>query len=146
MSKVIRLTEQDLVRLVKRVINEQTEKEKGFVNDIKKRFIAKGYTVKNYGIGGSLLNMSKGKEYSVSIHKEKYPEELVLDLDKNFINPETKKYESQSISIHVVNYDESMNGGGPNYRYKVDYYNGGKFIKTENLTGFQFGELLDNYK
>jgi hypothetical protein len=146
MAKIVRLTEQDLVRLVNRVINEQTEKEKGFVNNIKKRFISKGYTVKNYG-GGSLLNMTKGKEYSVSIHKEEYPKKLVLDLSKHFINPETKKYEFQSINIDVVNYDESLNGGGPIYRYKVDYYgDGGKFIKTENLNGFQFGELLDNYK
>lgn len=149
MAKIVRLTEQDLVRLVNRVINEQTEKEKEFVDKIKKRFISKGYTVKNYGKdfnGIRVLNMSKGKEYNMRIIKNG-PNKLLLELSKNLINPKTKKYEFSAIKIHVDNYDESVHGGGPDYRYKVDYYgDGGKFIKSENLGGFQFGELLDNYK
>jgi hypothetical protein len=148
MAKIVRLTEQDLVRLVNRVINEQTEKEKEFVNSIKKRFISKGYKVRNYGnINGiqtiGLLNMTKGKEYSVNIMKDG-PNKLKLELSKHLINPKTKKYEFSSIEIHVVNYDESIHGGGPTYRYKVDYYgDGGKFIKSESLNGYQFGELID---
>ena len=92
MGKIVRLTEQDLVRLVNRVINEQTEKEKEFVNSIKKRFISKGYKVQNYGntSGIGLLNMTKGKEYDVSIIKDG-PNKLKLDLSKHLINPKTKK-------------------------------------------------------
>ena len=148
MAKIVRLTEQDLVRLVNKVINEQTEKEKEFVDKIKKRFISKGYTVKNYGKdfnGIRVLNMSKGKEYDMSIRKDG-PNKLLLELSKHLINPKTKKYEFSAIKINVDNYDESLNGGGPTYRYKADYYgDGGKFIKSESLGGYEFGQLLDNY-
>jgi hypothetical protein len=147
MGKIVRLTEQDLVRLVNRVINEQTEKEKEFVNSIKKRFISKGYKVQNYGntSGIGLLNMTKGKEYDVSIIKDG-PNKLKLELSKHLINPKTKKYEFSSIEIHVDNYGESIHGGGPTYRYKVDYYgDGGKFIKSESLNGYEFGVLIDNH-
>jgi hypothetical protein len=133
---------------VNRVISEQTEKEKEFVDKIKKRFTSKGYTVKNYGgdfNGIAVLNMTKGKEYDISITKNG-PNKLILKLSKYLINPKTKKYEFSTIKINVDNYDESLNGGGPTYRYKVDYYgDGGKFIKSENLDGVQFGQLLDNY-
>jgi hypothetical protein len=146
MAKIVRLTENDLVRLVKKVINEQTSKEKEFINKIRNRFLAKGYKESNYKSEIVLLAMTKGKGYDISIRKDG-PNKLVLELTKAIINPNTKKYEFRSINIQVDNYDESLQGGGPSYKYKVDYYgDGGKLIKSESLGGFEFGELLDNYK
>jgi hypothetical protein len=146
MGKIIRLTENDLVRLVKKVINEQTSKEKEFINKIRSRFLAKGYKESNYKMEYLLLAMEKGKGNNISIWNDG-PNKLLLELTKAIINPNTKKYEFSSIKIHVDNYDESLQGGGPSYKYKVDYYgDNGQLIKSDSLDGFQFGQLLDNYK
>jgi len=57
MSKVIKLTEQDLVRLAKRVIQEQSETLESFLQMVKKDFLKKGFKLikSNY----SLLSMYK---------------------------------------------------------------------------------------
>lgn len=131
MSKVIRLTESDLVRLVKRVIQEQPETLEAFLQNVKKDFLKKGF--KPFKGSGSLLSMSKGT-YSVDVYDEDGHKKLILS------NTGTSP---GSTIIYLDNYSVF----GP---FVVEYLKGGpnggmKKIKTEKLDGYKIGQLLQNF-
>jgi hypothetical protein len=126
MSKVIKLTEQDLVRLAKRVIQEQSETLESFLQMVKKDFLKKGFKLikSNY----SLLSMYK-RPYTVDFYDEGGQKKLILS--DTGTSPE-------STIIYLNNY--SMFGP-----FVVEYFKGGKKIKTEKLDGYKIGQLLQNF-
>jgi len=62
MSKIVRLTESDLTRIVKRVINEQQKQDPHFIfKNLKNRFIPLGFKVVEYP-GSNIVSLEKGDD------------------------------------------------------------------------------------
>ncbi len=67
MGKIVRLTESDLVRLVKRVINEQSTNNNEnwhFFADLKSQFIPKGFVEDKMANTYGVLQLTKGDDYN----------------------------------------------------------------------------------
>jgi len=146
MAKIVRLTEQDLVRLVNRVINEQNsgnksstytkgdyEKEhskENWLKNAKNLFMQKGYKV----IGNSPFVMKKGKN---EIRHENFSGNDVFSLKIDnypaFVNTE----------INLDNY----NPQGP---FKVKYYKRGNVGETQvtetQMNGSEVWKLLQDFQ
>ncbi len=62
MKKIVRLTESDLVRLVKRVINEQENAHHTIYKDLKDRYIPYGFREEDYTKMNAGLLLMKGDD------------------------------------------------------------------------------------
>lgn len=99
MKKVIKLTESDLVKIVKRVISEQTDKGQIPVE------------VKKIRISGDALNYLNNK-FSLNLKQEENREDLMSKLNnspikiKTFIIPTESGY---SARIYPVSFEKELN-------------------------------------
>lgn len=131
MKKIVRLTESDLVRLVNRVINEQSETKEDFLKGLKKDFLKKGFQSQQ-GVN-SLLSMKKG-DYQVEAFDERRGN--VLNLTNLGMNKEL-------ISISLKNY--SMFGPFEVKYIKADKNGSYKIVKTEKLNGNEVGRIIEKF-
>jgi hypothetical protein len=143
MAKIVRLTEQDLVRLVNRVINEQKTYTKadnengidGFFNKIRNILIKKGY---------NKVNPVDNRFPHIAMAKGKNRVDTLIENDHSFILlSKNGRPNSEKTKIYI---DDLKDINGP---YKVEYYTvtenvGFKLNKTENMNVGQVLQLIQS--
>jgi len=138
MKKIVRLTEQDLVRLVNRVLKEQVNNDKGidgFFNKIKNILIKKGYNkVMPVDNRFPWISMSKGKNRVDTLIEN---EQSFILLSKN----NHPNYEKTKIYIDGL---KDINGPYKVEYYKVKYDESPKLIKSENLNAGEVLQLIQS--
>jgi hypothetical protein len=144
MRKIVRLTEQDLVRLVNKVISEQSSKSPsdkgdtgihGFFNKIKNVLIKKGYNkVPATDPTFSWISLAKGKNRV----------ETMIEDGKSFIALNKNNHPNYEVTKIYTDGLKDINGPYKVEYYTVKYEDNPKLIKTENLNAGEVLQLIQS--
>ncbi len=145
MAKIVRLTEQDLVRLVNRVIKEQNSGNKS--STYTKADYEKEFSKENWLKNAKKIFLDKG-------YKVTHNSDLVMKKDNKEVRHNTIGNESYDLTISnypafkVVQISlENFNAMGP---FKITYIKRGNVgsaqqTSTQNMNGSEVGQLLRKF-